>query len=221
MSAISGVTPQTLASQPGYVDLSKLPQPLQTPATAKKLAQATGSELLSPAQVEQRNSGQLSKYSDKSAGRIFITARDLENAGFLVRRTSDLDVVANKIGLGPGLSIPSGSIASGHGIEKVMYSLGRNGEDLTFALPNGSKLSFYASDQARGTTDIVVTDKAGNTTTSTVKASLLFDTKSQSLRFISAAGDGKFRISDLRSQLGTSNQKLLAALQNIGVASQR
>ena len=51
MSAISGVTPQTLASQPGYVDLSKLPQPLQTPATAKKLAQATGSELLSPAQV--------------------------------------------------------------------------------------------------------------------------------------------------------------------------
>jgi hypothetical protein len=222
MAPISLVETQNVAQSgnPGILDkLTKL-KPLQPPAAAKKLAQATGSELLLPAQVKERNPGQVTAYWQKSAGRIFSTTRDLQNAELLSQGAADSKVVKS-ISLGEGASIPSGSTASGAGTGRITDSLYRGGTELTFALPNGSKLSFYASNESLGKTDIEVTDKAGNKTTSTVNASLVFDNKSQSLRFISAAGEGKFRVADLRSQLGASNQKLVAALKNIGVAGQR
>ncbi len=204
----------------GNLDKLTKVKPLQPPAAAKKLAQATGSELLSPTQVKERNPGQVTAYWTKSAGRIFSTTRDLKSADLLSESALDSKVV-RPISLGEGVSIPSGSTASGPGTGRITDSLGRNGVELTFTLPNGSKLSFYSLNESVGKTRILVTDKAGNERASTVNASLFFDSKSQSVRFISAAGDGKFRVSDLRSQLGTSNQKLLGALQNIGVASQR
>ena len=198
----------------------------QQPAGKRETAQAAGSSaVLSKEQVLQLNRrwrpGEERKDMNEAESRIVWTTHDLESANLLVEKADGVVVVHDPIRMGSGINIPAGSTASGEGTEKGIYDLGRSGADLTFSLPNNSTISFSSS-RSKGQTNVTVTDKAsGVTTRSTFEAVLFFDAKSQTLAFLSSAPGGKFRISDLRAQMETSDPKLAAALKAVGLDSQR
>ena len=198
----------------------------QQSAGQRRIAQATGSSAeLTKAQVQQLNHGwrpgEKRKDMNEAESRIVWTTHDLESANLLVEKADGVVVVHDPIRMGSGINIPAGSTASGEGTEKGIYDLGRSGADLTFSLPNNSTISF-SSNRSKGQTNVTVTDKAsGVTTSSTFRAVLFFDANSKTLAFLSNATGGKFRISDLRALIGTSDPKLAAALKAVGLDSQR
>ena len=215
----------------GTANLDKLasqaPGRIQKPAARLLVAQATGSSaVLTKAHVQQLNPqwrpGAKRRDINEAASRILVVTHELENAGLIVeKKDQDWDTVVKPIRMGSGISIPAGSSASGEGTEKSIYDVARSGADLTFSLPNNSTILF-SSNRSDGETCVEVTDKAsGVTTSSTFKAVLFFDAKSQTLAFLSNAPGDKFRISDLRALVGTSDPKMAAALRAVGLDTQR
>ena len=227
-SPVAGSTPA-----PGIDAIRGLKAP--NAATARPLlAQATaGSAVLSKAQVLELNPrwpGTAAASSAASANQIESIGRQLGNENIVSKPKTpdDTAVLLKPLRLANGIVLPVGTKMTGEaapGAEGFPINQPARPMALKFELPNGSSIEFTATAEAKsglGATNVEIVDKStGKTTSAQFRSALFLDTKNNSLNFINGPSDGKFRVSDIRTQAsGTASGAALgAALQKMGLGS--
>ncbi len=209
-----------------------------TPASAEKgrLAQVPGgSSVLSEEQVRQLNPGwpgTAAASPGGSSNQIESIGRQLGDTKIASKPKTpdDTAVLLKPLRLANGIVLPVNTKVTGRaapGAEGFPVDQSGTGPmALKFELPNGSSIEFKAAEakSGLGATNIEIVDKGtGKTTRAQFRAALFLDTKTNSLGFINGPSDGKFRVSDLRTQANAlpggppGKAALSAAVKQIGL----
>jgi hypothetical protein len=207
-----------------------------SPAGNGRLAQAAGtSVVLSKGQVLELNPqwpGTAAATSDASGNQIETIGRQLGDAKIVSKPKTpdDTAVLMKPIRLADGIVLPVGTKVTGKAAPGADgYPVDQSGTGpmtLKFELPNGSSIEFKAAEakSGLGATNVEIVDKGtGKTTRAQFRAALFLDTKTNSLSFINGPAEGKFRVSDFRTQTnaltgGPAGKAALgAAVKQIGL----